>query len=177
MEAQREHWKNAHETPNQTVEQAAANAILAWQRYKDLFVGGFNWAIQQYNATHPPSGYEAMAPLDISQQAVPLPGVTPSGAAQLNLPSYGVAATRNCAGFYPRISMRLAETGRVSIAFDVGADGVVLNPHITQSSGYARLDDAAIACVSEQWRNMPEIRDGVPVASPGHQTIVSFDVH
>lgn len=55
---------------------------------------------------------------------------------------------------YPAISRRLGEEGRVVLAVRVSALGSVLAVAIDQSSGFARLDDAARLGV-EQWRFVP----------------------
>ena len=76
---------------------------------------------------------------------------------------------------YPDMSRRLLESGDVKLSYDVDAAGMLGNVIVVTSSGSNRLDRAAVACVSTQWRNAPARRDGVAVAAPGHQAIVRFN--
>ena len=91
-------------------------------------------------------------------------------------PSRAVGDTHNCSAFYPEESLKVQETGDVLVRYDVGADGGVSNVRIGTSSGSPRLDEAAILCVSIAWRNTPAMIGKVPVASPGHQAIVRFNI-
>ncbi len=89
-------------------------------------------------------------------------------------PSRAVGATHNCADYYPDLSRRLSESGDVLIRYDVAADGSLMNIKVAQSSGSARLDAAALQCVTQRWRNTPARRGGVAVASPNHQALIRF---
>ena len=92
-------------------------------------------------------------------------------------PSHAVGHTHNCTDYYPEFSRRWDESGDVLVRYDVGADGKISNVTVARSSGHAALDEAAIVCVSQRWRNTPALRDGVPVASPDHQAIIRFTLH
>lgn len=48
---------------------------------------------------------------------------------------------------YPVMSQRHGETGTAVVRFIVGVDGRVESAKIQQSSGYERLDDAALGAV------------------------------
>jgi protein TonB len=48
---------------------------------------------------------------------------------------------------YPTASKRLGESGRVLLRVQIGVDGRVLDVRVARSSGYARLDDAALVAV------------------------------
>lgn len=61
------------------------------------------------------------------------------------------------------MSRRLNETGRSVVKVMVGADGVPQRAEIVQSSGFDRLDNAAIA-TAMRWRYRPGKRGGVPQA-------------
>lgn len=90
------------------------------------------------------------------------------------VPSRAVGHSHNCAAYYPSLSNWLGEAGDVLIHYDVGADGAITNVGIGQSSGFDRLDRAAVVCVSRHWRNTPGTRAGVAFATPGHQAIIRY---
>lgn len=62
---------------------------------------------------------------------------------------------------YPNASRRMEEEGTVSLRFLVGVDGLVIRSEVEQSSGFKRLDDAALAGLSK-CRFQPATVDGVP---------------
>jgi periplasmic protein TonB len=64
---------------------------------------------------------------------------------------------------YPENSGRLREQGTSTIRVLIGADGVPQKAEIGQSSGFSRLDRAAVATVL-RWRFVPGKRNGVPEA-------------
>lgn len=105
---------------------------------------------------------------------------TPGPAAQSNAPAAvataPVGSTHNCDSYYPPISQRLAQTGNVRVRYTVGADGRIRDVVVVQSSGYMPLDQAAIQCVQQRWRNTPALVGGKPVESTS-EAIVSFKMH
>jgi len=62
----------------------------------------------------------------------------------------------------------------VMVSYDVEVDGSLSSVALVRSSGVARLDDAALWCVSTLWRNTPAIDHGKPVRSAGHRAVVRF---
>ncbi|QXQ06979.1 TonB family protein [Sphingosinicellaceae bacterium] len=64
---------------------------------------------------------------------------------------------------YPPASQRLGEAGTVVVRVVVGIDGRVVRASIAQSSGFPRLDDAALKRALAKWRFVPALRDGAPV--------------
>lgn len=73
-----------------------------------------------------------------------------------------VVRARNCRDpDYPAISQRLGETGSVVVELLVGTDGRVTDSRIRQSSGFDRLDKAALAGLS-RCRFTPGTVDGQP---------------
>ena len=64
---------------------------------------------------------------------------------------------------YPPASQRLGETGTVVVRVSIGVDGRVLRATIAQSSGFARLDDAAVRRALAKWRFVPALENGVAV--------------
>jgi protein TonB len=67
---------------------------------------------------------------------------------------------------YPMESRRKREQGTVVLRLLIGIDGRVEQISIGQSSGFDRLDQAALQAV-KNWRWQPELRNGVPVKVPG----------
>ncbi|MCC6409103.1 MAG: energy transducer TonB [Planctomycetes bacterium] len=65
---------------------------------------------------------------------------------------------------YPKLSRRLNEEGSVVLRVAVDATGVVTDVRVQTSSGFPRLDEAAIAAV-KLWRYTPATRAGVAVAT------------
>jgi protein TonB len=63
---------------------------------------------------------------------------------------------------YPSQEIRLGHTGTVVLAVQVLENGRVGEVRIEQSSGFPRLDDAAVRQAT-RWRLKPGTRDGVPV--------------
>ena len=63
---------------------------------------------------------------------------------------------------YPSLSMRMNEQGKVVLRVELGEDGRVAHLDIKTSSGYQRLDSAALSAV-KTWRCKPAIRNGMAV--------------
>ena len=63
---------------------------------------------------------------------------------------------------YPAFSKRLNEQGKVVLQVVLGEDGRVANAEVKTSSGFQRLDDAALNAV-KTWRCKPSVRNGVAV--------------
>lgn len=64
---------------------------------------------------------------------------------------------------YPPASQRLGETGTVLVRVVIGPDGRVTSASIARSSGFARLDDAALKRALAKWRFVPAMDNGMPV--------------
>ena len=64
---------------------------------------------------------------------------------------------------YPPISRRLNEQGKTTVRVLIGVDGLPQRSEIFKSSGYDRLDQAALATVM-RWRFVPGKRGGVAEA-------------
>ena len=86
------------------------------------------------------------------------PVVAPTG---LEWPSADADYLQNPKPAYPAMSKRLGEQGRVIVRVLIGLDGVAQQAEIRQSSGFERLDQAALATV-QRWRYVPGKRAGVP---------------
>lgn len=63
---------------------------------------------------------------------------------------------------YPALSRRLGEEGKLTLQVELDESGKITQTRVIQSSGYSRLDNAAVATV-KTWRCRPATRDGQPV--------------
>jgi protein TonB len=81
--------------------------------------------------------------------------------AKVELPSSDAQYLQNPKPAYPAISKRFGEQGKVVVRVLIGADGLAQQAEIRQSSGFERLDKAALATVLS-WRYVPGKRGGVP---------------
>jgi len=111
------------------------------------------------------------APVGVVQQPVALasmrtpvaatlgPPVPPSP--QVELPSSDADYLQNPTPAYPAHSRRLGEQGKAIVRVLIGVDGRAQKAEIRQSSGYERLDLAALATV-QRWRYVPGKRGGIP---------------
>lgn len=87
--------------------------------------------------------------------------VNGSAAPNLQLPSSAADYLNNPAAIYPAISQRLGEQGKVVIRVLITKDGSARQAEVLQSSGFDRLDQAALRAVMG-WRYVPGQRAGVP---------------
>lgn len=92
--------------------------------------------------------------------APPAPPPAPPAPPRIVLPSSDAAYLSNPRPAYPRMSKMMGEQGRVVLAVLIGADGRPKRAKIVQSSGFARLDEAAHETVMG-WRYVPGKRNGV----------------
>jgi periplasmic protein TonB len=74
---------------------------------------------------------------------------------------------------YPMLSKRRGETGTAIIAIVVDTHGVVSSATLRQSSGFPRLDDAALASARER-TCQPYVENGTPVSATG---LLPFTFH
>lgn len=81
----------------------------------------------------------------------------------VQLPSSTADYLNNPAPAYPPLSRRLGEQGRVVVRVLIGTDGTASQAEIRSSSGFERLDQAALQTVLK-WRYVPGKRAGVPEA-------------
>jgi protein TonB len=63
---------------------------------------------------------------------------------------------------YPKLSARLGEQGKTILLVELDELGRIINVSIKKKSGFARLDEAAIAAV-KSWRCNPAKRNGAAV--------------
>jgi protein TonB len=67
---------------------------------------------------------------------------------------------------YPSASRRLNEEGRVLVDVTVGPDGRSVRASVGQSSGFDRLDQAAVDCVTRKLTFVPGTVDGAAIEAP-----------
>jgi protein TonB len=79
-----------------------------------------------------------------------------------------VACPKRSAPTYPAMSHRLGETGVVMLRVELSESGQVVNARIQSSSGFDRLDDAALVAV-RTWHCNPATRNGQAVRSTALQ--------
>jgi protein TonB len=94
----------------------------------------------------------------VATKATPTPQLP-----QLVLPSSDADYLQNPKPPYPALSKRLGEQGKVVVRVLIGTDGIAQKTEIKQSSGFDRLDQAALTTVL-RWRYVPGKRAGVPEA-------------
>lgn len=79
-----------------------------------------------------------------------------------------VACSERAAPVYPPRSRRNGEEGTVVLYVELSETGAVASARVRSSSGFVRLDDAALATV-RTWRCKPAQRNGQPVHSSALQ--------
>jgi protein TonB len=114
---------------------------------------------------------QAVAPAPVPVRSVAPPVVAPPAAApvaaappapaRVELPSSDADYLQNPKPPYPVLSKRLGEQGKVVVRVLIGVDGTAQKAEIKQSSGFERLDQAALGTVL-RWRYVPGKRAGVP---------------
>ena len=106
----------------------------------------------------------APAPIASAVALIPVtPLVAPTAALAVQLPSSDADYLQNPKPAYPAISRRMNEQGKTTVRVLIGADGQPQRAEIGKSSGFSRLDDAALATVL-RWRYVPGKRGGVAEA-------------
>ena len=66
---------------------------------------------------------------------------------------------------YPAQSRRMGEQGRVELLVYILPNGKIGEARIAHSSGYQRLDDAAVKEALKNWRLLPNEVNGTPIGS------------
>lgn len=92
-----------------------------------------------------------------------LPPTPPAPPAKVELPRSNADHLNNPVPPYPPVSKRLGEEGTSLLRIYVGADGLPQKAELRTSSGFERLDAAALAAVMK-WRFKPGTRGGVAEA-------------
>jgi periplasmic protein TonB len=120
------------------------------------------------NTTPAPPIEVAQAPA--APSAPPSPTAAPSAAppappssSKVELPSSDADYLNNPPPAYPPMSRKLGEAGKVVVRVYISPDGTAQKAELRTSSGFERLDAAAIAAALK-WRYAPGKRGGVPEA-------------
>ncbi len=112
-----------------------------------------------------------VAPAEPAAPAAPTPAVAPSPPAPaappappaVVLPSTQADYLNNPRPPYPPLSRRLGEQGKVVLRVFIETDGTAARAEVRTSSGFERLDQAALQTVL-RWRYVPGKRGGTPEA-------------
>lgn len=114
-----------------------------------------------------PPGDGVRPPVDVGSSspevAVPLPVGPVVLASELS-----VVCPQRAAPVYPALSRRLAEAGAVVLWVELNEAGQVAMARVHSSSGFDRLDDAALAAV-RRWTCAPPLRNGRPARATALQ--------
>jgi len=102
----------------------------------------------------------AAAPQVVEAKPQPQPEPEPV----IEPPRFGVAYLNNPAPAYPALSRRMGEEGRVMLRVLVGANGKPENVEIENSSGFSRLDNAALESV-KKWKFIPARRNNEAISA------------
>lgn len=92
------------------------------------------------------------------QEVVEKPVAKPEPEPTVEPPRFGISYLHNPAPEYPRMSRRAKEQGRVMLRVTVSAKGEAESVELEKSSGFGRLDDAAIQTV-KKWTFEPAKRN------------------
>ena len=138
-------------------------------------------AQQLQTQAQPPTAHVQTTPAPVAAAAtasLPVASTTPASAASpapasaqttapapaaLVLPSSDADYLNNPAPVYPRMSRRLGEQGTVVVRVFINTEGRAEQTEIRTSSGYTRLDEAALDTV-KRWRYVPGKRAGTAEA-------------
>lgn len=104
---------------------------------------------------------EAAPPAPPAPAPVVVAKAAPS--APVELPSTDADYLQNPKPAYPAISRKLREQGKVVVDVLIGPDGLAQQAKVQASSGFDRLDAAALATV-QRWRYVPGKKGGVATA-------------
>lgn len=102
---------------------------------------------------------EPLPPITAPVAAASAPTPAPVGP-QIELPSSDADYLHNPRPNYPARSRRMGEQGKVIVRVLIGVDGLAQKAEIRKSSGFERLDEAALNTV-KAWRYVPGKRAGV----------------
>lgn len=104
-----------------------------------------------------------LPPITAPVAAAPSPAPAAPPAPKVELPRSDADHLNNPVPPYPPVSKRLGEEGTSVVHIYVGADGLPQKAELRSSSGFERLDAAALAAVMK-WRFKPGTRGGIAEA-------------
>lgn len=121
----------------------------------------------RFEASTQPAAPPMEAPAAASAKPAPAPAAPPKQEVveeKEEPPKFGVAYLNNPPPEYPKLAKRAGEEGRVLLKVLVSIDGRPETVEISKSSGFERLDTAAINAV-KQWRFEPARKGGKPLSA------------
>ncbi|MCQ4146074.1 energy transducer TonB [Vogesella sp. AC12] len=113
----------------------------------------------------------AVAEAPVASRSEPAPPAPP---APVVPPTHAGGHLDNPRPVYPPLSIELGESGRVGLRVVVTTEGRAIDVSLSQSSGFPRLDRAALQAV-RNWRFRPAMRGNVPIQYP-HSFFIEFDL-
>jgi periplasmic protein TonB len=123
--------------------------------------------VQQPVISEPVNAPETPPTPEVVMPKAPVVAEVPKVAPQpevIEPPKFGVAYLNNPAPNYPSSSRRAGETGRVLLRVLVSTNGSAETVELENSSGFERLDEAAINAV-KKWRFIPAKRSNQAVSA------------
>jgi protein TonB len=135
--------------------------------------------LEQPRPPEPPSPQQLVAQAPVVSPAEPVASLPPPAPVKIEAPpepasppkpagpvvmsgDLAVSCPQRNAPTYPSISRRLGEEGKVVLRVELDEGGQIDRAAIRSSSGFVRLDEAALAAV-KHWRCDPAMRDGMAV--------------
>jgi protein TonB len=119
---------------------------------------------------------EAPRPV-ITPTAPPAPPPPPKPALQSKAVERGDSASWVTTEDYPSRALREEREGTTAVAWDVDAEGKVVNCHVTSSSGSPDLDEASCKNITRRGRYKPALdANGQPTASSGFSRRVRWQI-
>ncbi len=109
-----------------------------------------------------PTDHLAPPPPPSPQPAITAPSLPLQPGPMALSSELSVACPERSAPAYPATSRRMGEAGIVVLRVELDERGHVATAKVSTSSGYVRLDDAALGAV-RTWRCTPATRNGQPV--------------
>lgn len=123
-----------------------------------------------YTPPAPPTTISLPPPLPVPQ--TPPRAVPPPAPPVVFTPARSIASTHTIPE-YPFVSRRLREQGTLRLKLTIDEKGSVAEAAVVNSSGFQRLDEAAVNWVKSHWRYTPAMQGTKPVASTA-DAIVEF---
>ncbi|MEQ1526900.1 MAG: energy transducer TonB [Gallionella sp.] len=108
-------------------------------------------------------------PVVTAPPVTPVPQITLPSEPEMLSNELAVMCTNRTVPYYPLASKRLNEQGKAILRVELSEEGKVSNATVKKSSGFARLDDAALAAV-KTWRCKPAMQKGVAVTATALQS-------
>jgi len=107
---------------------------------------------------------EPPAPPEPAPVVATAPSEPPAPPAQIVLPRFDADYLQNPPPVYPLMSRRAGEQGRVMLRVVVRSDGTPQSVEVRNSSGWQRLDEAALDAV-RRWRFVPARQGNTPISA------------